>query len=214
MSNQYSSVDKGFAYISFVLSIITILDVIGRYLFAENTTSFGLTRNSSVELFFIGLLTFISIFFLSKEKTNANNLLKVGYLYAFISILIYIVTAYQYILGDNILQNFPLEIILLFIASFIATISILRRFQDTKYLVQYAYFFTIGLFFVFGILFFKIVITHDEEIRFFTIMLYLIAGVIILFFLFFLGQETSSTTSNIKKIHKPKDERISDDAQY
>lgn len=202
-----------FGYITFMLSVITIADVLTKYLFFMRTPSKSI-EFAIVELFFIIFLMAITIILFLQEKSNTNHLVKVSYIYAFISTFIYIFTAYIYILGDSQIKNFSLMILLLFIILYITTIMIFKKIEDSKHLFTYAFLLFIGLIFVLGILFVKIVITNDDNIRFSTIFIYLIGGVGFIFPLIFFGTDSSSEEPNIEKITKVEDERIDDDARW
>ncbi|HIP33367.1 MAG TPA: hypothetical protein EYG89_01225 [Bacteroidia bacterium] len=214
IENRGLSKDKIFGYIGFIASIATIADLMRKYLFTNQETSFSLTRNSALELFFIVFLMFLSMFFLSKEKKNTDFLTVAGYLYAFISFLIYIVTAYQYIMGDNDIKNFSLEIFLIFLTSFSATIIIFKQLNDKKHFNKYAYLFVIGLFIVLGMLFIKMVIFNDSQMKISHVLIYMLGGTGLFSLLFFFSKETIPKNLDRTTSIKVEDARIDDDARW
>jgi len=206
--------DKIFGYIGFFASILTIVDLMYKYLFTNEITSFSLTKSSAFEIFLIIFLMFLSMFFLSKEKKNTDFLTIAGYLYASISLLIYIVTAYQYILGNKNIQNFSLEIFLIFITSFISAILIFRQLGDIKYFNKYAYLFVIGLFIVIAMAVIQIVVIKDSQMNIFQIIIYMFGGTGLFSILFFFGKNRVSIKNETKKTTKVEEESIADDARW
>jgi hypothetical protein len=207
------SKDKIFGYIGFIASILTIADLMKKYLFTDEITSFSLTKNSALELFFIVFLMLLSIFFLSKEKKNTDFLTVAGYLYASISFLIYIVTAYQYILGNKDIQNFSLEIFLIFITSFISAILIFKQLKDIEHFNKYAYLFVIGLFIVLAMLFYQMVIQNDSQMKIFQVLVYMLGGTGLFNLLFFFGKNRTSQKKQ-PKTTKIEEEFIDDDVRW
>ena len=208
------SKDKIFGYIGFIASILTIADLIKKYLFTDEITTFSLTKNSAFELFFIVFLMLLSIFFLSKEKKNTNFLTVAGYLYASISFFIYIVTAYQYILGNKDIQNFSLEIFFIFITSFISAVLIFRQLKDIEHFNKYAYLFVVGLFIVLSMLFYQMVIQNDSQMKIFQVLIYMLGGTGLFNLLFFLGKNRISLKTESKKTIKIEKESIDDNAHW
>jgi len=213
-NNKGLTKDKIFGYVSFIASILTIADLMKKYLFTNEVTSFSLTRNSALELFFIIFLMLLSMFFLSKDRKNANFLTIAGYLYASISFLIYIVTAYQYIIGNKDIQSFSLEILLIFLTSFVAAILIFKQLKDTEHFKNYGYLFVTGLFIVLGMLFIKMVIFNDSQMKIFQVLLYMLGGTVLFNLLFFFARDISPKEKHTKNFTKIEEEQLDDDARW
>ena len=205
---------KFFGYVGFIASVLTIFDMLYKYLFISEETSFSLTKNSALEFFIIIFLMLLSIFFLSKDKKNTNFLIMAGYLYSFISFLIYIITAYQYIIGNNDIQHFSLEIFLIFVTSFVSAVLIFRKLQNNELFNKYAYLFVLGLFIVIIMLFWKMSITNDSQMEVYQIIVYMLGGTGLFSLLFFFGKNTTHEKSGYTKPKEIPDNHIDDDARW
>lgn len=205
--------DKIFGYISFISGIATILDLMKKYLFTNKTTSFSLNASSGLEIALVIFLMMLSVYFLHKERKNNNFLLIAGYLYASISFVIYIVTAYQYTWGNKDITNFSLEVFIVFLTSFIATIIIFFKLKNNKNFSNYSYLFVTGLFIVIGMLLFKMIILQDSEMNIWQVMLYMIGGTLLFTFLSFLGKDITPEKS-VEKEELVIKKTIGDDTRW